>query len=241
MLRKGKTPVFFPCISRKKFFFSPLVCRKYFIMNQLIFWCSLLILLFLFIYLDLKYHLLRDDSTANIKPFSYSRIQLAWWTWIILSCFVSIILCSGKIPELDTNLLILLGISAGTTMAGRLIDLSDDANAYSRSVDISKAAASGLPQPSVISLSRNTDGTNLILDILSDEKGVSIHRLQAVSFNLIFGCWFLYKVFMEVHKIAPTMPQEEINGIMNIMTNNYLILIGVSAGTYAALKTTENR
>jgi len=32
-----------------------------------------------------------------------------------------------------------------------------------------------------------------------------------------------------------------INGIIPVITNNNLILLGLSAGTYVALKTTENK
>src|SRR4051812_1316215 len=108
-------------------------------MNQLIFWTTLTALIFVIVFLDYKYRLLRDISTAQIKPFSYARVQLAWWTLVILTSFITIILCSGKVPVFDKYILILLGITAGTTLTARLIDLSDDANAYARSVQIVEA------------------------------------------------------------------------------------------------------
>ena len=210
-------------------------------MNQFIFWTVLAVLLFIIIYLDYKYQLLRDNSTAQIKPFSYARVQLAWWTLIILTSFTTIVLCTGKIPLFDKYILILLGISAGTTLTARLIDLSDDANAYARTVEIAQVSRTGLPTPSPIILSRNQNGQDFILDILSDKNGVSIHRLQAVIFNIIFGVWFFYMVYKGIAPLTGGTAQQKIDEIMQIMNEHYLILIGLSAGTYVTIKATENK
>jgi hypothetical protein len=210
-------------------------------MNQLFFWIVLATLLFIIIYLDARYLLLRDNSTAQIKPFSYARVQLAWWTLIILTSLISIIISTGKIPAFDKNILILLGITAGVTLTARLIDLSDDANAYSKSVQIAQASSAGLPTPPPIILSRNQNSQDFILDILSDKSGVSIHRLQAVIFNIIFGIWFIYNVYMAIEGLNGKTAQPEVDKIMQIMKENYLMLIGLSAGTYATIKATENK
>ncbi|MFM9568682.1 hypothetical protein, partial [Streptomyces turgidiscabies] len=66
--------------------------------------------------------------TANPKPYSYGRTQLAWWTLIILSSFIAIFIVKGNLPVLDNSLIILLGISSATTAAAGLIDSSDQKN-----------------------------------------------------------------------------------------------------------------
>ncbi|MFX8785951.1 hypothetical protein ABTM90_19220, partial [Acinetobacter baumannii] len=53
----------------------------------------------------------------------------------------------------------------------------------------------------------------------------SVHRFQNVIFNIIFGVIFLQKVIAE-HKLPD-------------FDNTVLILMGISSGSYAALKTTE--
>jgi ABC-type thiamin/hydroxymethylpyrimidine transport system permease subunit len=74
-----------------------------------------------------------------------------------------------------------------------------------------------------------------------------MHRFQTVAFNLAFGVWFISAVLTRL----PTCPvlagissesaQACYNTIMPQITPNNLILLGLSAGTYAALKTTENK
>lgn len=184
--------------------------------SQLIFWAALLILTAAVVIFDIKYAMLKDMSDAERKPHSFARVQLAWWSVIILASFIAIMAEKG-IPTLGTSTLILLGISAGTTAAARIIDLSDIAN----------------PK---ISMCQNENAQNFVLDILSDEKGVSIHRFQTVVFNLAFGVWFVVEVLRNLADKAVIA-----DAVMPQITPNNLILLGLSAGTYAALKATENK
>ena len=162
--------------------------------------------------------MLRDISAApkGKKPFSFSRLQLAWWTVIILSAFISILIAKGVSPTFHESTLILLGISSATTATARIIDRSDQTTKVNRSQD--------------------QDSENFFLDILSDENGVSIHRFQTVAFNLAFGIWFICTVFYFLEN-----PPLSINDIIPDIGTNNLILIGLSSGTYAALKTNENK
>jgi hypothetical protein len=176
------------------------------------FWVIFAILAAAILFCDKKYSMLRDMSTAAKKPYSYSKVQLAWWTVIIFTSFICILAIQG-IPSLDQSILIVLGISAATAAAARVIDVSDDLNKTRH---------------------QNQDGSNIILDILSDDTGVSIHRFQAVILNLAVGIWFVCRVFTQLHdpKAAIIMPK---------IDQSCLILLGLSSGTYAALKATENK
>jgi hypothetical protein len=64
---------------------------------------------------------------------------------------------------------------------------------------------------------------------------VSIHRLQTVILNFVFGLWFVNAVLCNMQCGI------ELNLIIPHLNNNSLILLGLSSGTYAALKTTENK
>ena len=98
-------------------------------MNGLIyFWIAFVALLLVIFYCDRKYSLLRDISIADKKPYSFSRVQLAWWTTIVLAAFISIVVSHNGIPTFDTSTLILLGISSATTATARTIDISDQKN-----------------------------------------------------------------------------------------------------------------
>jgi hypothetical protein len=187
--------------------------------QTIVFLAVLGVMLVSIIILDLKFNMLRDDSILDTKkPYSYARVQLAWWSVIVLTCFITIITKDGNIPTLASSTLILLGISAGTTASARIIDVSDQ----------KKAVTSGN-----LVTSQNTEGENFFLDILSDNNGPSIHRFQSVVINLVFGIWFVYQVLTKMHVT-------DINTIMPDISSNNLILLGLSAGTYVALKTQEN-
>lgn len=264
-------------------------------MNYFIFWMILLALLIVIVWFTIKYDLLKDQSVVTPKPYSFARTQLAWWTLIILTSFITVVWLTGKIPTLDTSTLVVIGISALTTASARIIDISDTSNATSAAtsaiataatataaVDTANAAntAKNAADPTNVALksaadntaavatitataataaaavsadravlNRNLPGENLILDILSDKDGVSIHRLQAAIFNLVIGMWFLWEVFNNIKGLGPLSPLDPVKGktlmainkVLPIITPNNLILLGLSSGTYAALKATENK
>jgi hypothetical protein len=201
------------------------------------FWIVFAILAFLILFFDRKYGMLRDISTLTPRPYSWSRVQLAWWTVIILSSFVAIFILNDTTPTLHQSTLILLSISVGTTAAARVIDVSDVNN------------------PTVARHQDLADGSkrsNFLLDILSDKDGPSIHRFQAIVFNLVFGIWFIDTVLANLQKVPQSIcdglsgkdlelcKANAVDYIMPVISDNNLILLGLSTATYAALKITEN-
>jgi len=180
-------------------------------------------LLGLVVFFDLKYDMLRDSSTAAKKPYSFAKVQLAFWLIIIITSFTTIIICGRNhdIPTFANSTLIILGISTGTLAAGRLIDVSDQ-------------------KDPAVTRSQDDDGDGFLLDILSDESGVSLHRLQCLLFNVIIGGWFCFKVLFNLGQAAANA-KFNIDLIIPDVTPNNLILLGISAGTYVALKTNENK
>jgi hypothetical protein len=187
-------------------------------MNDLIFWATFIVLAALVYIFDKKYYMLRDNSTATPRPYSFARVQLAWWTIIVMVSFISIIIARGVAPTFDTSTLYLLGISSATTIGATLIDINDQTD------------------PNVTGLGQNMKSEGFFLDILSDKNGVNVHRFQTVVFNIVFGVWFIVSVLNKI-KDAST----NVDTIMPVISPNNLILLGVSSGVYAALKTTENK
>lgn len=186
--------------------------------QQLTFFGLFVALSGLMVLFDQQSDMLRDTSKASPRPYSFARVQLAWWTVIVMSAFIAVLIGRHEILTFLPSTLILLGISAATTGAARIIDQSDLNNP-----DIARG--------------QDQKGQNLFLDILSDGTGVNIHRFQTVLFNLVFGIWFIATVLNRLG----TTPPIDVNGIIPIITDNNLILLGLSSGTYAALKTTENK
>ena len=210
------------------------------------FWLPFVLLWIVILFLDRRSGVLRDISKADPQPFSWSRVQLAWWTVIILSSLIAIIWRDmqvappANIPTLHYSTLVLLGISAATTAIARMIDVND----------LTSTPALVVVPP------RHQDhpASNFIIDILSDQNGISIHRIQAVIFNLVFGIWFISIVLYNMgtghdpcalyaagSQLAMACRQDPLNYMMPVISDNNLILLGLSSATYAAMKTTENK
>jgi hypothetical protein len=154
---------------------------------------------------------LRDDSTQTPKPFSYSRVQLLFWTLVILSCWAGEWGESGQFWQLNETCLALLGIGGATTLAGRMIDARDAADAR-------------------VERQQNLEASKgFFEDILSDGQGVSVHRFQGLAFNIAYALSFALQTFQAGAKKFPDFE------------GSTLALLGISAGTYVALKATENR
>ena len=145
-------------------------------------------------------------SILTASPtFSLAKVQLAWWTFVILGSFLVIYCVSGEMPEISTTSLTLLGISSGTAALNSLITGTPAATA-----------------PERFETSRGW-----LTDILSDEKGLSINRLQQAVISLILGYFFFRTVYNSV-----SMP---------IWTDNQILLLGISNATYLGVKWQENR
>ncbi len=175
------------------------------------------VLLLIIIFLDRKYDMLKDSNKEIRKTYSFSRVQLAWWTIIILSSFVAIMTLGQGIPTLDGSTLILLSISSGTTAAAQVIDISNDSK-------LNKAT------------SQNDSNFSFLLDLLSDGSGVSIQRFQAVVINVIFGA---YMVITVLHNMGDSSIL--LDKIIPQISDNNLILLGISSGVYTTLKVAENK
>jgi hypothetical protein len=168
------------------------------------------------LYFAVRTPILRDaDSKSRLDftkvPYSFARTQLLWWSMIILSCFCAYYGQHGLIFDLvandDYTYLILMGISLGTTTAAKIIDNTDMAQHLTRHQD-------------------TNNSNSFLTDILSDENGVSVHRFQALAFNLIFGLMFVSHFLQK--------------GLFLELGGFELSLMGISSAAYIGLKMNEN-
>jgi uncharacterized integral membrane protein len=149
--------------------------------------------------------LLRDvGSTTSVpldqRTFSLARTQMAWWTLVIVGSYIYEWIASGTMPPLSAQALALMGIYSVLTVGSRSVDLARDTH---------------FP-PSIPRFFR---------DLVSDESGVAIHRLQMLIFTIIVGLMFVYQVLT-----TASMPALE---------PYTLAIIGISGATYVGLKSTE--
>jgi hypothetical protein len=91
-------------------------------------------------------------------------------------------------------------------------------DAASRQATLTRQLAA-LPSPAP-AVSRN-----FILDLVSDQDGVSFHRFQMLTWTLVLGIFFLVKVYSQL-----AMPSFD---------NTLLALMGISSGTYLGFKFPE--
>lgn len=147
------------------------------------------------------------------KHYSLSRVQLLWWTVIILCCFSIKFGASMVIPGLDQSILYLLGIGTGTITVAKL--MSDN----KKNKEEAKEEV----------IEHTTKSNGLFYDILDDGDGISVHRFQAVLFNIVFGFTFLNQFFSDVNYAMPAFNNEQ------------LTLLGISSSTYLFMKNSESK
>lgn len=164
--------------------------------------------------------LLRDPAPAggngNLAPYSLSRFQLAFWSFIVVAAYVFIWLITGELDTITGSVLALLGIGSATALSAKLIDTSKPA------AEISEAAAAPETIPAKHTLSRG-----FLRDVLSDAGGISLYRLQLFVWTLVLGIIFVASVY---HGLQ--MPQ---------FSSTLLGLMGISSGTYVGFKVPESR
>jgi hypothetical protein len=197
----------------------------------------LIALAVLFIYLVKKKELLRDfmyfndgsvagvpavkvvdaygpDPTNEVLrhdiPYSLARTQLAFWTLVVVVSLIFIWFNTDTLGYITTTAITLLGISGGTSVIAKIIDVSHKNTAQ------------------LISAQQFKDtykSKGILTDIMSDEKGISVHRFQLVLFTVGLGIYFIWHVIYYLQ-----MPD---------YSTTLLLLIGVSNTTYAGLKINE--
>ena len=122
--------------------------------------------------------LLRDGPSGT--QFSLGRVQMAWWLVLALGGFIFVWLVSGQWKGVVTaGVVTLLGISAGTGVAARLVD------------ETTPAARGGTPAPPAPSKS-------FWRDLVEDADGVALHRIQLIIWTTILGGIFLWTVFTKL-------------------------------------------
>lgn len=146
-------------------------------------------------------NVLKDDNNLY---YSLSRVQLFYWTLVIVYCYLILSSHTEIIPDIPASVITILGISLGTTALGKVIDNNSKDK---------------------VAIDPNAKSEGLLNDILSDGTSINIQRFQTVIFNLVFGLVFIQRT-LSTWKLPA-------------FDDNVLLLLGISSGAYAGLKTTE--
>lgn len=142
--------------------------------------------------------MLRDrgvDSAGRWGMFSLARVQMAFWTFIILGSFAFIGMITGDyLNSMNEKVLALMGISVGASLGSSIID-------------------SGVPHAAFSSTG------SWWRDILSDGRDTSIHRFQMAAWTVVLGIVFLHQVYATL-----AMPEfnATLLGLLGISAGTYL-------------------
>jgi hypothetical protein len=166
-------------------------------------WLSLFVIIITgFLILALKTDALRDGKGG---PYSLSNTMLFFWTLLVVGGFIYTLVLTDVASAMNSSILLLLGVSMATSGGAAAIDLT------------SASKNPGAPaKPS----------QNFIKDILSDGNIFSIHRIQAFTWNLVLGLYFV--IYTVLYK---TMP---------VFSETLLFLAGISSLSYLGGKIPEN-
>jgi hypothetical protein len=160
---------------------------------------GMIVLFILFIILVKKTGIIRDDDSVmgHEAPYSLSRTQLAFWTFIIVFSFLFIYIITGEIPPINGSTLILLTTSMATAASAKVIDSSKN--------------------PEMTLHTEASEG--FLKDIISDNNSVSIHRFQMLVWTFILGVIFLRGV---VKSLSIPQFDDSMLILMGISSGTYL-------------------
>ena len=227
------------------------------------------ILLFLmFLYYAFATKVLRDLAPDGLWHLSLGRCQMAFWFFIITGSYIFLWIVTGDYKTLTTQELLILGISSATGIGAFLVTDTSDSTAskprgsavltqeemdldsadklqarialeaqYQRTGGLTEAEARK-SQLRLAELERRAAYYKAgwvcglwrsLNDLISESNDgrPSFHRFQMIGWNLVFGVIFVRAVY---YKLA--MPE---------FSNDQLLLMGISNGTYLGFKWSVSR
>ena len=212
-----------------------------------------LFLLALFISVAFRTDILRDPtrklrSDLNF-PFSLSRLQMAFWLFVVVSSFLFLFVATQKVTVLNVTCLWLIGIGSGTALGAAIITPGDTNNQIAANKELQLKAEEDRNRLRVLRQKKRRGETldsaqlteletlekvpksysgfgslrQLLMDVISDDtEGVAIYRFQMLAWTVALGFVFIFKV--AVDRSIPTF---------DVAT---LGLLGISSGTYLGFK-----
>lgn len=189
-----------------------------------IYFVGLALFLLVLIWLARRTRLLRDSSPltpeGKLPPYSLSRFQMAFWSFLIIAAYLFIWMITDELDTITGSVLALLGIGSSTALAATLIDKEKTTGSVTGGSDAPSPTAAA---PAV----KGAVSEGFLRDVLSDNEGISLYRLQLFAWTLVLGIIFIDSVYegLQMPQFNPTL----------------LGLMGISSGTYLGFKVPESR
>ena len=218
-----------------------------------------------FLYLLLRSGIVRDTTCPvredGLPPLSLGRCQMAFWFFLVICAFYFLWLITGRgdTDTINSTILILIGISAGTALGSAIVSNNEAAAAaatkgppsrpavvYPEAIDKAKAAlAQAKLDNDQVKIQAQTSEvarlkgelrrwralhrSQLLLDLLSDGDA-SARETRVITFHRFqIVVWTLILGVVFVSEVLTKLA-------MPVFDTTLLTLIGISSGTYLGFK-----
>ena len=153
-----------------------------------------------------------ETSSIQQRPYSLARCQMAFWLVVITMSFIAIVGITGDYNGIvTTQSLTLLGISSLTAFGAEAMD-------------------SARPKPQIVAGQAAVEPprhNTFLRDLLTDDSGFALHRVQILVWTLILGVVSLWSTYRSL-----TLPNFD---------PQLLIMMGITSGLYLGFKWPEKQ
>lgn len=150
----------------------------------------------MFTFMVKRSNMFRKNNRMSTEAYSLSKILIGFWFFVILFSILFLLASTSSMPHITISAIILLVISVITSLITKAIIFFkfDKTN------------------------TETTSANNILKDIISDARGISLYRLQLVLFIVLTGSYFIITVVSEM--------------VFPAFGTYFLILYGISHGIY---------
>jgi hypothetical protein len=176
-------------------------------------------------------HMLRDNNGTDKPPFSLAKHQMAAWFVVVVGAYLFVMMTTGAAAATSATALILVGISGATGLTAIAMDTGKREAAAAQKATLleEKAKATDPTRRAAIDAEllalEPAPSKGWLKDLLSDENGVSFHRLQIAVWTIVLVGTFVVAVWRTF-----AMPDFDATT---------LGLMGISSGMYLGFKFPE--
>lgn len=200
-------------------------------------------LFIILVVMGIWFSMLRENGPGT--PYSLGRTQMMVWTFIVFISYIFVFMITKDMFVLTAQVLILMGISGGAAIGAAIINtkykdekdkkLQEQLDAIDKLVSETKKEEANhkkltrhktnLTNIQNGSYFKDSNPLQLFEDILTDNNGYNLHRIQMFLWTFILVWIFISEIYIKM-----AMPEFDLT---------LLGLMGISSTTYLGFKVSE--